>query len=133
MPNLFPKEFADLEAVGRPWSIGSDKKRHRKHLESSIEDMQVFYDAVLPRAHEILAYCDRFEMRNPPKKVRALMNMLYSLIVVSFPVEAWKQARPPDSRARPAVNGAAASPGRRHRAHTPREQGSPIGGERRYG
>jgi hypothetical protein len=90
MPDLFPEEFADLEAVGRPWSIGSDRKRYRTHLRSSIEDMHVFYDAVLPRAHEILAYCDRFDMINPPRKVRALMNMLYSLIVVSFPVEAWK-------------------------------------------
>jgi hypothetical protein len=117
MPDLFPKEFADLEDVGRPWSIGSDEKRRRKQLGSSIEDMQVFYDAVFPRAHEILAYCDRFDMRHAPRGVRALMNMLYSLIVVSFPVEAWKRARVPDSRARPGAIGPASAPRRKHRAH----------------
>src|SRR5882724_5145368 len=130
MPSLFPKEFADLEAVGRPWSIGSGEERHRKRSRSSMEDMEVFYEAVLPRAHEILAYCDRFDLRNPPRQVRALMNMLHSLIVVSFPVEVWKQARAPGSGARRAGIGPYAAPAGRHRANSPRGQGPQICGAR---
>ena len=103
MRSLFPEEFADLEAVGAPWSIGSDNERSRTRAGSSMEDMEVFYDAVLPRAHEILAYCDRFDVRNPPEEMRVLMSMLYSLIVVSSAVEAWKRARVSDSATRPAA------------------------------
>ena len=102
MPSLFPKEFADLEAVGARWSIGSDNECHRRCAGSSMEDMEAFYDAVFPRAHEILAYCDRFDVRNPPEEMRVLMSMLYSLIVVSSAVEAWKRARASGSAVRPA-------------------------------
>ena len=102
MPSLFPKEFADLEAAGAPWSIGSDNECYRRCAGSSMEDMEAFYDAVFPRAHEILAYCDRFDVRNPPEEMRVLMSMLYSLIVVSSAVEAWKRARVSGSAVRPA-------------------------------
>jgi hypothetical protein len=103
MPSVFPKQFADLEAFGAPWSIGSDNECYRMHAGSSMEDMEAFYDAVFPRAHEILAYCDRFDVRNPPEEMRVLMSMLYSLIVVSSAVEAWKRARVSDSATRPAA------------------------------
>jgi hypothetical protein len=99
MANLFPEEFADLEAVGGPWAVASYEQRYRKRLRSSMEELEAFYNAVLPRAKQILAYCDSFDMRNPPDQVKALLNMLYSLIAVSSPVEAWKQVRVPDSGA----------------------------------
>jgi hypothetical protein len=93
MPGLFPKEFADLEALGATWATGSDNECYWGCTGSSMEDMEAFYDAVFPRAHEILAYCDRFDVRNPPEEMRVLMSMLYSLILVSSAVEAWKRAR----------------------------------------
>jgi hypothetical protein len=129
MSHLFPKEFADLESVGRPWSIGSDRERHRRRLQSSVADMQVFYDAVFPRAHEILAYCDRFDMRDPPKEVRALLNMLYSLIVVSFSVGVRKQAMASDSDVAPVGMGPAAARRRRHRAPSRQDQDRLVRGE----
>lgn len=131
MPSLFPKEFADLEAVGAPWSIGSDHERSRTRAGSSMEDMEVFYDAVFPRAHEILAYCDRFDLKNPPDQIRVLLSMLYSLIVVSSAVEAWKRARAANAT-RPAGITLAAS-GRRHRARCRHDEGPPIGGKCRRG
>lgn len=103
MPSVFPKQFADLEAFSAPWSIGSDNECYRMRAGSSMEDMEAFYDAVFPRAHEILAYCDRFDVRNPPEEMRVLMSMLYSLIVVSSAVEAWKRARVSDRATRPAA------------------------------
>ena len=129
MSHLFPKKFADLESVGRRWSIGSDGERHRRRLQSSVADMQVFYDAVFPRAHEILAYCDRFDMRDPPKEVRALLNMLYSLIVVSFSVGLRQQATASDSGVAPVGMGPAAARGRRHGAPSRQDPNRPVRGE----
>ena len=53
--------------------------------------MQKFYDTVFPRGEEIMDYCDQFDITDPPDDVRALMNMMYSLVAVSFAVEVWKQ------------------------------------------
>jgi hypothetical protein len=97
-----------------------------------MEDMEVFYDAVLPRAHEILAYCDRFDLKNPPEQIRVLLSMLYSLIVVSSAVEAWKRARAANAT-RPAGISLAAASGRGHRVRCQRDQGPPAGGKRRRG
>jgi hypothetical protein len=97
--NLFPAQFADLEAIAGPWAIASANERYMKRLASSINEMQAFYDAVFPRASDILAYCNDFDINDPPGQVKSLMNVLYSLIAVSFAVEVWKQPRVPDSGA----------------------------------
>ena len=38
-------------------------------------------------------------INDPPEQVKALMNVLYPYIAVSFPVEIWKQPRVPDGGA----------------------------------
>ena len=62
-------------------------------------EMQAFYDAITPRAEEAMAYCDKFTLDDLPDDVLNLMHLLYSMIMVSFPVECWKQPRVPDSGA----------------------------------
>ena len=99
MSDLFPAQFADLEAIAGPWAIASADARYMKRLNSSMDEMQAFYAAVFPRANDILAYCNAFAINDPPEQVKALMNVLYSLILVYFAVEVWKQPRVPDSGA----------------------------------
>src|SRR5437899_8026481 len=99
MSDLFPVQFADLEAIAGPWAIATSDARYLKRLNSTMDEMQAFYAAVFPRASEILAYCNDFDINDPPDQVKALMNVLYALIAVSFPVEIWKQPRVPDSGA----------------------------------
>ena len=60
-------------------------------------EMQAFYDAITPRAEEAISYCDKFTLDDMPEDVLNLMHLLYSMIMVSFPVECWKQPRVPDS------------------------------------
>ncbi len=62
-------------------------------------EMQDFYDAITPRAEEAISYCDKFSLDDMPDDVLNLMHLLYSMIMVSFPVECWKQPRVPDSGA----------------------------------
>ena len=64
-----------------------------------MDGMQKFYDTIFPRSEEIMDYCDQFDITDPPDDVRALMNMMYSLVTVSFAVEVWKQPKVPDSGA----------------------------------
>jgi hypothetical protein len=98
MSTRLPAEFADLEPFTE-WCLPSEPERYAKRLASSMVEMKAFYDAITPRAEEALAFCDKFALDELPEDVQNLMHLLYSMIMVSFPVECWKQPRVPDSGA----------------------------------
>jgi hypothetical protein len=96
---LFPEEFADLELFAQKWCLASESERYAARLSSTVAEMQAFYDAVTPRAEAVLDYCHGYELDDLPGPVLNLMHLLYSMIMVSFPVEVWGQPRVPDSGA----------------------------------
>lgn len=98
MTAKLPAEFADLEPFS-DWCLPTEAERYHKRLSSSMREMQAFYDAITPCAEEAIAYCDKFSLDDMPDDVLNLMHLLYSMIMVSFPVECWKQPRVPDSGA----------------------------------
>ena len=98
MSAKLPTEFADLEPFSE-WCLDSEPQRYHKRLNSSMTQMQAFYDAITPRAEEAIAYCDNFPLDDLPEDVTNLMHLMYSMIMVSFPVECWKRPRVPDSGA----------------------------------
>ena len=85
------------------WCLDSEPERYAKRLASTMDEMQAFYDAVFPRAEEAIAYLEKFPLDELPEDAQRLLNLLYSLILVSFPVEIWRQpysrtpARPPST------------------------------------
>jgi hypothetical protein len=81
------------------WDLATEPERYAKRLSSSMTEMQAFYDAAFPRLDDVIAYCDQFPIDDLPDDARTLMHMMQSLITVSFPIEAWKQPRVPDSGA----------------------------------
>jgi hypothetical protein len=64
-----------------------------------MSETQAFCDAITPRAEEAISFCDKFPLDDMPEDVLNLMHLLYSMIMVSFPIECWKQPRVPDSGA----------------------------------
>ncbi|WP_067856799.1 hypothetical protein [Nocardia shimofusensis] len=97
--SLLPPEFADLESFAPRWCLSTETERYDARLNSSMEEMQRFYDAITPRAEDAIAYCDKFAVDDMPEDARNLMYLLYSMIQVSFPVEVWSQPRIPDTGA----------------------------------
>jgi hypothetical protein len=94
-----PAEFADLEPYVADWSLATERERYAKRLASSMEELEAFYDAAFPRLEAALAYLDQFAYPDLPDDAKTLLNLLYSLVNASFPVEVWRQARVPDSGA----------------------------------
>ena len=92
-----PNDFADLEPFADKWCLGSEAERYSTRLASSMPEMNAFYDAITPRAEAAISYCDHYPLDAMPADVTNLMHLLYSMIMVSFPVEAWGQARVPDT------------------------------------
>ena len=94
---LLPPEFSDLEPFARTWCLAGEPERYAKRLASTMDEMQAFYDAVFPRAEAAIAYLDKLPLRELPDDARQLLHLLYSFIMVSFPIEIWKQPYIPDT------------------------------------
>jgi hypothetical protein len=98
MPGRLPREFADLEPFAA-WALPSERERYAKRLSSTMAEMQAFYDAALPRLEDAASYLEKLPLDALPEDARRLLQLCYSLINVSFPIEAWRQPRVPDSGA----------------------------------
>ena len=88
---LLPAPFADLEPWAATWCLPTEPQRWEQRLRSPMRDLQAFYDAFFPRAEEAIAWCDRFPLDDMPADAERLLQLLYSLLMVSYAVEVWKQ------------------------------------------
>ena len=96
---MLPSQFSDLEPFASTWCLATERERFAQRMASSMDEIQAFYDAFYPRAEEAIAYCDKFPLDEMPDDAERLLQLIYSLIMVSFPVEAWRQPHIPDSGA----------------------------------
>jgi hypothetical protein len=96
---MLPAEFGDLEPFAAGWCLSTEAERFAKRMASSMAEMQAFYDAVTPRAGAAMAYLDRYSLDDLPQEALDLMHLLFSMIMVSFPVECWREQKVPDSGA----------------------------------
>jgi hypothetical protein len=96
---LLPSQFSALEPFAAAWCLPTERERFAKRIASTMDEMQAFYDAFFPRAEEAIAYCEKFPLDDMPADAERLLQLLYSLVMVSFPVEAWRQPNVPDSGA----------------------------------
>ncbi len=94
---ILPAEFADLEAFAERWCLATEPERWAQRLATTMEEMQEFYDACFPRAEEAIRYCDRFDLDDMPDEVVRLLQLLFSLALVSYPIEVWHQPLPVDT------------------------------------
>jgi hypothetical protein len=94
---MLPAEFSDLEPFVRDWCLDSEPERYAKRLASSMDELQTFYDAIFPRAEQAIAYLEKFPLDALPEDAHRLLKLLYSLILVSFAVEIWRQPYIPDT------------------------------------
>ena len=95
--SLLPAEFSDLEPFAAKWCLATERERYAARLASSMDEMQAFYDATFPRAEEAIVYLDQFPLRELPDDALKLLQLLYSLILVSFAIEIWRQPYIPDT------------------------------------
>jgi hypothetical protein len=92
-----PPEFSDLERFVPDWCLDSEPERYAKRLASTMDEIQAFYDALMPRAEDAIRYLEKFPLDALPEDAWRLLKLLYSLILMSFPVEIWRQPYIPDT------------------------------------
>jgi len=96
---MLPAEFSDLEPYAATWCLASEAERFAQRLAVPMDEMQAFYDAITARAEEAMTYLDKFPLNDMPEDAVNLLHLLYSMVMVSFPVECWGQGAVPDTGA----------------------------------
>ena len=97
--SLLPSEFSDLEPFAPKWCLPTEGERYATRLASTMDEMQALYDATMARADAAMTYLDQYPLDQLPDDAVRLLHLLYSMVMVSFPVECWGQPRVPDSGA----------------------------------
>jgi len=88
---LLPPGFSDLEPYAATWCLATEPERWAQRMRSSMQELRTFYDAFFPRAEEAIAACDQFPLDDMPADAERLLQLLHSLLMVSYAVEVWKQ------------------------------------------
>jgi hypothetical protein len=86
MNTQLPSGFSDLEQFTQ-WALPTSVERNKKRVGSPMSEITAFYNALLPRIEEILAYLDRFSLQEMPRDAQRLMFLALSLAEVSIAVE----------------------------------------------
>jgi hypothetical protein len=93
-----PTQFAELEPFA-DWALPSELDRYGKRLASTMDELQAFYDAAFPKLEAGTDYLKGVSLEGISEPDRNLLWLFEALVTVSFPIEAWRQARVPDSGA----------------------------------
>jgi hypothetical protein len=72
-------------------------ERYAIRLSKTIGELSDFYDAIAARAEEALAYLDGLDVNDLPEDANRLLHLLYSMVLVSYSVNVFKQPHIPDS------------------------------------
>ncbi len=76
---LLPNAFKSLEGFVENWALPTGDERLYRRMNSSMADIQAFYDAMLPMAEQALAHLDQYEFGDmPPEALRLYYLMLAS-------------------------------------------------------
>jgi hypothetical protein len=94
-----PQEFSELEPFVLDWALPTRAQRYQARLSKPFDELVNFYDAVAPRAEEAIAYLNGLDIDDLPDDATTLLHLLYSMILVSYAVNVFKQNRIPDSGA----------------------------------
>ena len=94
-----PEGFSELEQWVDDWALATRAERYAARLERPYDDLVAFYDGIAPHAERAIAYLDGLDVNDLRPEAIRLMHLLYSMILVSYAVNIFKQNRIPDSGA----------------------------------
>jgi hypothetical protein len=96
---MLPQAFSELQPFVADWALPTRAQRYEARLSKPFDELVTFYDAVAPRAEEAIAYLNGLDIDDLPDDATTLLHLLYSMILVSYAVNVFKQNRIPDSGA----------------------------------
>ena len=86
MSGMLPSGFEDLE-VWMDWSLVTMAERSARRCSSSMEDLEAFYGAMLPRLEAVLGYLAEIPADDEAPENKRLLDLAKSLAEVAPAVE----------------------------------------------
>ena len=90
-----PAGFDDLEPFVERWGLKGTQERHVRRETASMEDIRGFYDAMVARAPDAIAFLEGKPFDGLAEDERRLMDLLLALGHVAVAVEVHGQPRAP--------------------------------------
>ena len=90
-----PEAFRALETFAVAWALASSDERMQKRMASTMEDIQAFYDALLPVTESALAHLDTFELEALPPAETRLFQLLLAGAEAALAVEVYRAPQLP--------------------------------------
>ena len=95
MAKSLPKGFQDLEIYTEKWVLETEKeRRHARMAESTMEELETFYNTMFPRVDEILTHLKTFPLDDMPEPEANLMLLALSYVEVSPAIECFHNPTP---------------------------------------
>lgn len=87
---LLPDDFSELEPF-LDWALPTIGRRRAKRLASTMEEIDAFYQAILPRMSDIAAYLNGFDLARLDDRQKRLLDLAFSFMAVAPAVEIFGQ------------------------------------------
>lgn len=85
-----PHEFGDLEQWVADWAIDEEAARNRKRLASSMDQLQAYYNALLPRMDAIIPHLNQYSLDALAPAEQTLLDLALMFMEVAPAVEIYK-------------------------------------------
>jgi hypothetical protein len=90
-----PQEFSDLTSWTKAWGHADEPARNHARVTSDFAEIQMFYDAMMPRMDDILSFLGKHGL-DAEQRVINLSHLAKSFIEASVCVELFHQPTVPD-------------------------------------
>jgi len=87
MSAKLPPEFADLEQWVAAWALPTEKARYFALLGRSVEELRPFYDAMLARSPQIIAYLSKQPAAVMTGPAQVLYDLMLTFVETAHPIE----------------------------------------------
>ena len=94
-----PEGFSELDQWVDDWALATRAERYAARLDRPYGELVAFYDGIAPHAERAIAHLDGLDINNLGPEATRLLHLLYSMILVSYAVNVFKQNRIPDAGA----------------------------------
>lgn len=87
---VLPHGFGDLEGWVADWAIGDESARNRKRLASSMDQLQAYYNAMLPRMDAIIPHLNQYSLDTLAPAELTLLDLALMFMEVAPAVEIYR-------------------------------------------
>jgi len=94
---LLPEGYEALESFVPKWVKDTSAERMTERATSTMDDIQTFYNAILPLADDAMALIDNYPIDDMPDDIACLCKLVLALPQVAMAVELHGQPRLPNT------------------------------------